>query len=439
MAITNLHDYLTSIANTIRNKKGTSSQINAQDFASEIESIEGGGSGGATLKGGWTGTAVPVDETTYIENIYLNIQMSVGEVVSLIETNISLSPGFIQYGQPVCYVCWNSDGTKGVIATNMQGVLIIADVLLEQIYFAYDSTGAGQDMAETGFSGWNPDFNGVVEINDVQNERYIAVMSLELNDNLKSLFSITPFETVNIPLSGTYEGKELVITENGTTDLLNGITNNKEIITSVKSGVIVDYQKLISTTKGAPSLYSSSFIDETWLAENKDFLEQYMQMVVNADYSAVHYFVESFQYLFFDYSIVGIEVNTPTKIKINNDIITTSDYTTFDHTFMSCLMLKTIDINFINNAGRLYSVFKGCGSLTTLIIRNLGSRGVPVYDETLSNCPHFTGETDSTYNPNGLKDGKLYVPDSYVDSFKTASGWSDFADCIYPLSEYVEE
>lgn len=40
----NLGDYLTDIADAIRAKKGTSEPINAQDFASEIASIQGGGS-----------------------------------------------------------------------------------------------------------------------------------------------------------------------------------------------------------------------------------------------------------------------------------------------------------------------------------------------------------------------------------------------------------
>lgn len=39
----NLGDFLTDIANAIRAKKGTSESINAQDFASEIASLEGDG------------------------------------------------------------------------------------------------------------------------------------------------------------------------------------------------------------------------------------------------------------------------------------------------------------------------------------------------------------------------------------------------------------
>lgn len=46
----NLHDFLSDVANAIREKKGTTEPINAQDFASEIASIEtGGGSGEAGI------------------------------------------------------------------------------------------------------------------------------------------------------------------------------------------------------------------------------------------------------------------------------------------------------------------------------------------------------------------------------------------------------
>lgn len=38
----NLNEYLTGIADSLRTKKGTSAKINAQNFSSEIESIESG-------------------------------------------------------------------------------------------------------------------------------------------------------------------------------------------------------------------------------------------------------------------------------------------------------------------------------------------------------------------------------------------------------------
>lgn len=46
----NLKDFLTDVADAIREKKGTTDKINPQDFSEEIRSIEGGGNG-------WTGHA----------------------------------------------------------------------------------------------------------------------------------------------------------------------------------------------------------------------------------------------------------------------------------------------------------------------------------------------------------------------------------------------
>ena len=54
------------------------------------------------------------------------------------------------------------------------------------------------------------------------------------------------------------------------------------------------------------------------------------------------------------------------------------------------------------------------------------------------NCYHFNGTTNSTYNPQGLKDGRIYVPDDKVDELKQATNWSVYADIIVPLSTLVE-
>ena len=78
-----------------------------------------------------------------------------------------------------------------------------------------------------------------------------------------------------------------------------------------------------------------------------------------------------------------------------------------------------------------------CKSLTKLIIRNMNT--IPaLYSNAFSNCYHFTGTTNATYNPQGLKDGRIYVPDDKVDALKTATNWSKYADIIVPLSTLVE-
>ena len=78
-----------------------------------------------------------------------------------------------------------------------------------------------------------------------------------------------------------------------------------------------------------------------------------------------------------------------------------------------------------------------CCVLTKLIIRNMST--IPALNSNAFNyCYHFTGTTDPTYNPQGLKDGRIYVPDDKVDALKTATNWSVYADIIVPLSTLVE-
>lgn len=68
LAITQLAPFLTNIANAIRTKKGTSETINAQDFASEIESIETGSSSNWTEEQGYGGS---INFTIWYTNVYV--------------------------------------------------------------------------------------------------------------------------------------------------------------------------------------------------------------------------------------------------------------------------------------------------------------------------------------------------------------------------------
>ena len=120
-------------------------------------------------------------------------------------------------------------------------------------------------------------------------------------------------------------------------------------------------------------------------------------------------------------------------------ILDTSNATDMSSMFYNCNRLTTIDITHLNIT-RYYNISSfasGCKSLTKLIIRNMTT--IPALDtNSFNNCYHFTGTTNATYNPNGLKDGRIYVPDDKVDALKTATNWSVYADIIVPLSTLVE-
>lgn len=70
------------------------------------------------------------------------------------------------------------------------------------------------------------------------------------------------------------------------------------------------------------------------------------------------------------------------------------------------------------------STFYHCTALQTIIIE-------ATTPPTL--CGNAFGDT-----PIASKTGTIYVPDASVDAYKAASGWSNYADIIKPLSEYVE-
>lgn len=117
----------------------------------------------------------------------------------------------------------------------------------------------------------------------------------------------------------------------------------------------------------------------------------------------------------------------------------TSNVTNMEYMFYKCNKLTTIDITHMNITSTVNSngFAYDCYSLTKLIIRNMNT--IPALNSNaFKNCYHFTGTTDATYNPQGLKDGIIYVPDDKVDALKTATNWYVYADIIVPLSTLVE-
>lgn len=102
--------------------------------------------------------------------------------------------------------------------------------------------------------------------------------------------------------------------------------------------------------------------------------------------------------------------------------------------------LETLDLNTMDGiTSTSYSNKIVSGqSLTKFIIRN-ATKVPALHASAFTSCYHFTGAVDATYNPNGLKDGRIYVPDAMVNSFKTGTNWSTYADIIVPLSTLQEE
>lgn len=86
--------------------------------------------------------------------------------------------------------------------------------------------------------------------------------------------------------------------------------------------------------------------------------------------------------------------------------------------FDGCFRLQTIDIYKLQSFN---SFANDCYSLTKLIIRTMDT--IPSYPyNALGDTYHMKGTVDSTWNPDGLQDGRIYVPDDKVDALKAATG-----------------
>lgn len=121
------------------------------------------------------------------------------------------------------------------------------------------------------------------------------------------------------------------------------------------------------------------------------------------------------------------------NVKLNIDNATTVRYIC-----MGCDKLKSIDFSTFSSTILSTSMANGCSQLIKFIIRNLTA--VPKLENVnaFANCYHLTGTVNETYNPDGLKDGRIYIPDEWVDQVKAATNWSTFADVIVPLSTLEE-
>ena len=105
--------------------------------------------------------------------------------------------------------------------------------------------------------------------------------------------------------------------------------------------------------------------------------------------------------------------------------------------FKDCYLLTKVDITYTDNFDSWDHTFWNCYSLIKFIIRNMGNAPT-IQTNTFGNCYHFTGTKNATYNPQGLKDGRIYVPDNMVNTLKAATNWSKYADIIVPLSTLEE-
>lgn len=160
------------------------------------------------------------------------------------------------------------------------------------------------------------------------------------------------------------------------------------------------------------------FTDMFWLCENLIYLP-------SLDYSNGRRFDN-----------ICLNCNSLKKVKINSKPSSSSSmYDNWSYAFKECHYLEEIDIHYFNvNSGN--DVFYNCYSLKKLIIREFGNYKT-LDSDGFKNNYHLTGAVNAKYNPNGLKDGYIYVPSAMVDTLKATDVWSTYATQIRALEDYT--
>lgn len=103
-------------------------------------------------------------------------------------------------------------------------------------------------------------------------------------------------------------------------------------------------------------------------------------------------------------------------------------------TFMQCYSLICVDLPIVTTIDA--QAFQNDRVLKKVILRSENLCSL-TNTNAFTSCYHITGETKPTYNPNGDKDGYIYVPRALVDTYKSATNWSTYATQFRALEDYT--
>lgn len=247
--------------------KGVTAHDKAGNIITGTHECAGGGEG-AVIKtaGGWQGTTVP--NTGYVENVYFNTELSVEEVVAILETakNNSGTDTVITYGSNELTIIKIVDSTL-----TPSYCWYIGNFSTFEIYFS-----SADNHEYANFAGWNASFGNVLEINSEVGQGSVD------NSLLSALFSTTPFvksEAQEVILEGEYDGSTIEIKElpkggwEGTpvpsdgslVDIyVNTDLSNEEVLNMIESLGLEQYQQYYVYKFERGSGYDGIFIEKDY-------------------------------------------------------------------------------------------------------------------------------------------------------------------------------
>ena len=106
-----------------------------------------------------------------------------------------------------------------------------------------------------------------------------------------------------------------------------------------------------------------------------------------------------------------------------------------DYCFKNCSSLESVDIGKIEKIDSY--AFSDCYILKSFTILNKEKVCSLISTYAFFNCYHILGTTNSTWNPNGLKDGYIYVPHTLLTQYKVATNWVQFKSQIIGWGDFA--
>ena len=268
----------------------------------------------------------------------------------------------------------------------------------------------GEYLTSNGFKFTNSSYPTEELISKIDN------LKLTLNDN--GIYNVTNYASANVEIEkGITPSGTLEVTENGTYDVTSYASANVNIASSGGSEDV--YEGLLDNTiteinsnvksivgyacRGLSKLKTVNLPEATSIG-NYAFYYCTAMTTINAPK------VTSLgTYSFYNCGAIK-SVNFPLATSIAQN------------SFYSCGTLERADFGVagtINQAGFAY-----CSNLKTLILRKTG---------TICKLATATNAFQGSAIANGT--GYVYVPDDLVETYKSATNWSNYASQIKPLSE----
>ena len=352
----------------------------------------------------------PVPNTGYLKSIFFNTKLTPDQVETLI-TNANLNLIDIGDGtisMPIYFILGSESGTA--IAITDFFPLIQAnkpDSGIESgpVWLIWNSGGdsgavyyvspklaaaAGNQTGEPFLAGWVADYFTDYDTGEVA-----------IENNVVSAADGMSFGAQNALLTDLVRLYSLV--DSGETELANSLTGQYKL---VEKDIVLDPAANPNYTYGFENSIDEDTKEISVIRNIKvstkvnDIINKSVTTYTNSKVRIIG------QYAFYNCNKLA-DADFPKATTIDN------------YAFSYCHMLANINIPLATKIGP--EAFSHCYSLVKVFISQKDSVCTP-YSDAFDYCYHILGTTDSTYNPEGLKDGYFYVPASLLANYKGSWG-----------------